>query len=368
MSLAVPVMLAMIAGTPAGAQTKTPSPDLKIISIDVEGGAAVLFRTPEGKSMLIDTGWKPGIGVPYPVGAGAPPIAQPVSADRIAVAAASLGIKKIDYLVMTHYHADHLGGLEALLAKIPVETFVDHGPNREIAPPDRKSPDSPEARYPAWVAAYNGHEHISAHAGQSLDIGSLHIQFVAADGDVQSAPLPGGGQPNPYCRDAKPMAADGGEENNRSLGMLMTFGKTRIAYFGDLTWNKEIAVLCPANPIGKVDVYFVTGHGMNLSSSPPTAALDPLVAVMQNGGLKGGDQEVIRTVTSYPSLEGFWRSHYTVRYPDLNGDPDMIANLDWVPDQGYAIDLDVTPSGRVTVTNTRNHVSRNYQARGGIGP
>ena len=193
--------------------------------------------------MLIDTGWKPGIGVPYPVGAGAPPIPQPVSADRIAAAAASLGIKKIDYLVMTHYHADHLGGLEALLAKIPVGAFVDHGPNREIAPPDRKSPDLPEARYPAWVAAYSGHDHISAHVGQRLDIGSLHIQFIAADGEIQSAPLPGGGQPNPYCRDARPMAADGGEENNRSLGMLMTFGKTRIAYFGDLTWNKEIALL-----------------------------------------------------------------------------------------------------------------------------
>ena len=104
------------------------------------------------------------MGVPYPVGAGAPPIPQPVSADRIAAAAASLGIKKIDYLVMTHYHADHLGGLEALLAKLPVDTFVDHGPNREIAPPDQKSPDSPEARYPAWVAATAGHGHISAHA------------------------------------------------------------------------------------------------------------------------------------------------------------------------------------------------------------
>jgi competence protein ComEC len=366
--LASLAVLVMTAGSPVHARPKAPSPDLKIISIDVEGGAAVLFRSPEGKSMLIDTGWKPGVGVPYPVGAGAPPIPQPVSADRIAAAAASLGIKKIDYLVMTHYHADHLGGLEALLAKLPVGTFVDHGPNREISPPDRKSPDSPEARYPAWVAAYAGHDHMSVHTGESVDVGSLHILFLTSDGEVPNAPLPGAGQTNPYCEDAKPMAADGGEENNRSLGLLITFGKARIAYLGDLTWNKEIALLCPANKVGRIDAYFVTGHGMNLSSSPPTAALDPLVAIMQNGGLKGGDQDVIRTVMSYPGLEGFWRSHYTVRYPGLNGDPNMIANLDWVPDQGYSIDLDITPSGRMTVTNTRNHFSKSYQARGGAIP
>ena len=97
-------LLMLTAGGTADAQTGAASPDLKIISIDVEGGAAVLIRTPEGKSLLIDTGWKPGEGVPYPVAAGAPPIPQPVSADRIAAAAAGLGIKKIDYLVMTHYH------------------------------------------------------------------------------------------------------------------------------------------------------------------------------------------------------------------------------------------------------------------------
>jgi beta-lactamase superfamily II metal-dependent hydrolase len=349
-------------------QAKPSSPDLRIVSIDVEGGAAVLFRTPEGKSLLIDTGWKPGEGVAYPVGAGAPPIPQPVSAERIAAAAASLGIAKIDYLLMTHYHADHLGGLEALLAKIPVGTFIDHGPNREISSPGQISPGSPEARYPAWVAAMAGHDHVAARVGQTLDIGSLHILFVASDGNVLDAPLPGAGEENPRCDGVQPMARDGGEENNRSLGMLITFGKTRIAYLGDLSWNKEIALLCPTDKMGKVDLYFVTGHGMNLSSSPPTAALDPLVAVMQNGPLKGGDDEVLRTVTAYPSLQGFWRSHYSIRYPALNGDPDYIANLDWVPDQGYGIDLSVAPSGTITVTNARNHFRKSYQARAAAKP
>ncbi len=365
--LASVATLILTGGSPSIAKPPKSSPDLKVISIDVEGGAAVLFRTPEGKSVLIDTGWKPGIGIPYPVGAGAPPIPQPVSADRITAAAAALGVKKIDYLLMTHYHADHLGGTEALLAKLSVDTFVDHGPNRESLAPDAPAgaaENSPQGRYPAWVAAMAGHPHISAQAGQVLDIGSLHILFVTADGNILDTPPPGAGQPNPYCDGVKPMAADGGEENNRSLGMLITFGKTRIVYLGDLTWNKEIALLCPVNKIGKTDIYFVTGHGMNLSSSPPTAALDPLVAIMQNGPLKGGDQEPIRTVMSYPGLQGFWRTHYTVRYPGLNGDPNLIANLDWVPDQGYSIDLDITPAGKITVVNTRNLFSKSYDSRG----
>jgi competence protein ComEC len=347
------------------AESKT-AKDLKIIGIDVEGGAAVLFVTPEGKSLLIDTGWPPGIGGPRPVPGAPPPPAMPSSADRIAAAAASLGVKKIDYLLLTHYHVDHLGGLQSLLAKLPVGTFIDHGPNREDPPPNatpRQLSFAPATFYPNWVAAYQGHGHITAQVGQKINIGSMHLQFVTADGHVPDAPLPGAGQPNPLCAGASQMDRNGGEENVRSVGTLITFGKTRILYLGDLTWNKEMELLCPVNKIGKVDVYFVTGHGMDLSSSPPTAALAPLVAVMQNGPTKGGDEAVIKTVDSYPGLLGFWRIHYSVRYPILNGDPEYIANLDGVPDQGYSIDLDLARGGAITVTNSRDHFSKTYQAR-----
>ncbi|MBT9332972.1 ComEC/Rec2 family competence protein [Paracidobacterium acidisoli] len=343
------------------------SRDLRIAAVDVEGGAAILFVTPEGKSLLIDTGWPPGIGGPRRKPDAPPPPPMPSSADRIAAAAASLGIKKIDYLLMTHYHVDHLGGLQALLAKLPVEAFIDHGPNREEPPPNatpRQLAFATATLYPAWVAAYQGHEHITAQVGQKLDIGSMHLQFVTSDGNVLHEPLPGAGQPNPLCANVLPMDRNGGEENVRSVGTLITFGKTRILDLGDLTWNKEMELLCPVNRVGKVDVYFVTGHGMNLSSSPPTGALDPLVAVMQNGPMKGGDEAVIRTVDSYPDLKGFWRVHDSVRYPDLNGDPDYIANLDQLSDQGYPVDIDITPRGRITVTNGRNHFSRTYTARG----
>lgn len=349
----------------AGGGPAPTSKDLRISVVDVEGGAASLFVTPEGKTLLIDTGWPPGMGN-WPRMAEKPATPTTTSANRIAAAAKAMGVTKIDYLLMTHYHVDHAGGVQALLEKLPVDTFVDHGPNSE-EPAGNADPArlafAPSTLYPKWAAAYQGHPHISAATGQVLRIGSLRLKFVASNAQVLSEPLPGAGQPNPLCSGVAPMERDGGAENVHSLGMLMTFGKTTILDLGDNTWNNELKLLCPVNKVGKVDVYYVTQHGMDISSSPPTAAFDPLVALMQNGPMKGGDEPVIKTVDTYPHLEGFWRLHTTVRYPNLNPDPNYIANLNQQPDMAYPLTLDITPSGKITVTNTRNGFSKAYESR-----
>src|SRR5215831_10345499 len=90
--------------------------NLEVYFIDVEGGQATLFVSPSGESMLVDTGW-----------AGF----NNRDADRIAAAAKAAGVKKIDYLVITHYHADHAGGVPQLADKLPIRNFVDHGPTVE---------------------------------------------------------------------------------------------------------------------------------------------------------------------------------------------------------------------------------------------
>src|SRR5277367_6615939 len=91
------------------------SSDLQVYFIDVEGGQATLFVTPAGTSLLIDTGWAGHDGR---------------DAHRIAGAAKNAGIAKIDYVLMTHYHDDHVGGVPQLVQQIPVSAFIDHGENR----------------------------------------------------------------------------------------------------------------------------------------------------------------------------------------------------------------------------------------------
>src|SRR6059036_1230220 len=97
---------------------QTPVKSLQIYSVDVEGGQATLLVSPSGQSMLVDTGW-PGF--------------EGRDADRIVSVAKAAGVQQIDYVLITHYHNDHVGGVTQLADKIKVGTFVDHGPNLEEA-------------------------------------------------------------------------------------------------------------------------------------------------------------------------------------------------------------------------------------------
>src|SRR6266536_2916641 len=94
--------------------------ELKVYAIDVEGGKSTLYVSPSGQSMLVDAGYA-GFGGR--------------DADRIVAAAKAAGVAQIDYLVITHYHVDHVGGVPQLVAKMPVRNFVDHGQSFEAVKP-----------------------------------------------------------------------------------------------------------------------------------------------------------------------------------------------------------------------------------------
>src|SRR5262245_17631394 len=105
--------LSLLIAVPATPKT---SKTLDIYFIDVEGGQATLIVDPRGESLLVDTGY-PGV--------------NGRDADRIMTAAKAAGLRQIDYVLITHYHADHVGGATQLADRIKIGKFVDHGPNQE---------------------------------------------------------------------------------------------------------------------------------------------------------------------------------------------------------------------------------------------
>lgn len=278
---------------------------LDVYFVDVEGGQATLLVSPSGESLLVDAGW-PGYGGR--------------DADRIVAAAKAAGVKQIDYLLVTHYDLDHVGGVPPLAAKIPVIHFVDHGASVET------DKDASEL-FAAYRQVRDRGQHSIVRPGDKIPIKGLDVEVVAAAGKLITAPLEGAGAPNPLCATTPPRAADP-TENAQSVGVLIRFGKFRLANLADLTWNKELELVCPVNRIGTVDVYLSTHHGMNLSGSAAIVhALAPRVAIMNNGAHKGGSPDAWRIVRSSPGLQDIWQLHYAVEAGKQNNTTEpFIAN------------------------------------------
>jgi hypothetical protein len=147
---------------------------------------------------------------------------------------------------------------------------------------------------------------------------------------VLKTPLPGGGKPNPACAGIAPKDASPTDDNGQSVGSVITFGQFRAIDLGDLLWNKENELMCPNNPIGTVDAFFVTHHGLDQSNSPALVhAIQPRVAVMQNGTRKGAGTETMKTMWSSPGLEDIWQLHWSYNAGiELNSAGVFIANVD----------------------------------------
>jgi competence protein ComEC len=316
---------------------------LRIYFIDVEGGQSTLFVTPAGRSLLIDTGW-PGNSFR--------------DADRIAAAAKSAGLSRIDSVLITHYHEDHVGGVPQLVQRIPVGTFFVHGPNREL---DHGATEEGYAAFQKVLAETKAKE-IVPKPGDRLPIQEMDVTVISTDGKVIQSPPAGAGEPNPFCKQSEIRPPDQ-TENARSLGVLIRFGNLKILDLGDLTWDKERDLMCPDNRLGKVDVLVVSHHGWFQSSSPALVdAIHPRVAIMDNGAKKGGSVPVLDTVRKAPGIETLWQLHYSDEGGAAhNTKSEYIANLDG-PDAGHDIEITASRDGSFTVHNSRTGMDKSYTA------
>ncbi|MFB3922129.1 MAG: ComEC/Rec2 family competence protein [Terriglobia bacterium] len=314
---------------------------LEVYFVDVEGGQATLAVSPSGESLLIDTGW-PGF--------------EGRDARRIVAAAHEAGIKQIDYLLVTHYHMDHVGGVPQLAERIPIRAFLDHGPSAD-------SGERAEALMAAYRSAIAKARHEVVKPGDEIPIKGLEVKVLTAAGEVLQVSLPGGGKSNPHCASTKPIE-DAQGENPQSAGILIRYGKFRFIDLGDLTWNKELALVCPDNRLGNVDVYLSTHHGNEDSGSPAIVrALAPRVAIVPNGARKGGTPAAWRVMRSSPGLEDIWQLHRSVEGGEANNAPEKFIANPAERCEGRAIKLTADADGSFTVTNTRNGFSKQYRPR-----
>jgi beta-lactamase superfamily II metal-dependent hydrolase len=326
-------------------QKNQKSGDLKVYFADVEGGQATLFVPPTGENLLVDAGW-PGAA----------------NADKIVTLTKIAGVSKIDNLLITHYHIDHAGGVPDVAARIPVGRFIDHGANRET---DDKATVTSWQNYQNLLV--HGHyAHLTAKPGDILPLTGMHVEVVSADGNVLDKPLgdvkAGAGATNAACGSSILKPAEN-TENDRSIGMMITFAKLRIADLGDLTWNKERLLMCPVNKLGKVDVYIVSHHGFDRSSSPALLnAIAPRVAIMDNGATKGAEAGAWDIVDHSPRLKDLWQLHTAIHTDAAhNSNDSRIANLPG-PDAFHYLVLTVHPSGSFAVTNSRTNHTVEYSA------
>jgi beta-lactamase superfamily II metal-dependent hydrolase len=326
---------------------RAPRKTLDIYFIDVEGGAATLIVTPEGQSLLIDTGF-PGER----------------DAGRIAhVAREIAGLKQIDHCVITHWHRDHVGGVPALAKLIPITNYYDHGLPKTIAA------DLQAEFIEAYRQTTEG-KSITLRPGDKIRLSRSARRFpplevrVIASGGVVTGEQSSSPQIRP-CGDNFESKPEDTSDNVNSVGVLLSFGRFRFFDGGDLTWNIENRLACPKNIVGAVDVYQVNHHGIDNSNNPVLVqALNPRVAVIDNGPRKGGEARTFATLKGLQNIEAIYQLHRSLRTTDK--DNTMSGYIANEPEacQANFIKLSVEPNGKwFTVSIPAKQISRRYRTR-----
>jgi competence protein ComEC len=329
-------LLALLAASLIGA------PNLDIYVIDVEGGKSVLLVSPSGQSMLFDAGWPASNN-------------RLASTERIVEAVQAAGLRRIDFLVISHFDVDHLGDVPLLAAKVPIEHIFDHG---EYLTTNAQAAE----RFAAYRALRDKVGHTVLHAGDKIPIKGIDVRVLSAAGQLIGKPLANAGARNALCDTNKQQDALATDfEDNQSIGLLITSGKFRLLDLGDLEAHYSHDLVCPRNLIGTVDVYNVNVHGQFKGiAAELVGALHAPVIIQANGPRKGADAQTWPVLRAAPGLKDIWQLHQSLNAGKAANPPDdFIANLEG-SDAFKWIHISAAKDGTFTITNTRNGFSKRY--------
>lgn len=323
---------------------------LDIYWVDVEGGAATLLVTPDGQSILIDSG--------NPGGRDASRIHK--------VATEEAGLSQIDFLITTHFHLDHFGGAAELAQLMPIKVVYDNGiPDKN---PDNRPQDT---RFPLLIKPYKemqvGERRV-IQPGTEIPLlatkNSTPLKLACLATRQQTTPHWKVAGNEKICLSDIPAKPKDTSDNANSVVMLLAFGDFRFFDAGDLTWNIEPSLVCPDNLAGStVDVYQVTHHGLDRSNHPKLVkALAPTVTIMNNGVTKGCGPETFATLASLASAKAHYQVHKNLREDSENNTIEShIANLS-KKCEGHFIHLSVAPDGsNYTVSVPSRGHKRSYE-------
>ena len=235
--------------------------ELELHVLDVGQGDAILVISPDGFVTLVDAG-------------------ESGQQATVEAAMAALGISELDYTVVSHFHSDHVGAMDLVLADHPeVVACFDHGGSYTTT------------QYSEYDAAA-GSRRTALSAGATIDMGpSMSAQVLSADSGASL-------------------------ENNRSVVLRLDYGTTSILLGGDCEEPCETAF----DP-GLIDVYKVHHHGSDTASSADFLALaGPLDALISVGAGNAYGHPSDLTLTRLAAVGStVWRT-------DLDGQLTLISD------------------------------------------
>jgi beta-lactamase superfamily II metal-dependent hydrolase len=240
--------------------------------------------------------------------------------------------------------------MPALARRVSIGRYIDHG----------ESVEQNDAWKDYLTAAAGKRRSVAP--GDTLPFSGVGFTFVTSNGEVLDHALTNTVS-NTHCQvdssDIDDSQFTG--ENPRSVGYVLSMGNFEFLNLGDLTVNIQHKLACPANKIGVIDLYQVPHHGNGVSPEL-SWALAPTVAVLNNGGQKGGDAMGYEVISTVPGIEAIWQVHRALKNDDQhNTSEQMTANLTEENDEGHWIKAIVQADGsNYIIENGRNGYSESY--------